>query len=52
MKSHGGANENAFYWALAQAVEEARSGMIQRITEQVEQELLHLNAVAEVVAVA
>lgn len=47
VKSHGGANKNAFYWALAQAVEEARSGMIQRITEQVEQELLHLNAVVE-----
>ncbi|WP_297572334.1 phosphate acyltransferase PlsX [uncultured Deefgea sp.] len=47
VKSHGGADEIAFYWALAQAVEEARSGMIQRITEQVQQELLHLNAAVE-----
>ncbi|WP_273431931.1 phosphate acyltransferase PlsX [Chitinibacter tainanensis] len=44
VKSHGGADSVAFYWALAQAVEEARAGLIQRITDQVQQELQHLQA--------
>ncbi|WP_373974481.1 phosphate acyltransferase PlsX [Chitinibacter sp. SCUT-21] len=45
VKSHGGADEVAFYWALAQAVEEARSSLIQRITDQVQHELQHFEAV-------
>ncbi|WP_410497639.1 phosphate acyltransferase PlsX [Chitinibacter sp. S2-10] len=44
VKSHGGADEVAFYWALAQAVEEARSGLIQRITDQVQHELRHFES--------
>jgi phosphate acyltransferase len=44
VKSHGGADEVAFYWALAQAVEEARSSLIQRITDQVQHELRHFEA--------
>jgi glycerol-3-phosphate acyltransferase PlsX len=44
VKSHGGADEVAFYWALAQAVEEARSSLIQRITDQVQHELRHFES--------
>ncbi|GGP21354.1 phosphate acyltransferase PlsX [Silvimonas iriomotensis] len=39
VKSHGGADRMAFYWALSQAVDEARAGVTQRIAEQVQQEL-------------
>ncbi|UXY14925.1 phosphate acyltransferase PlsX [Chitiniphilus purpureus] len=39
VKSHGGADSVAFYWALKQAVEEARAGVIQRIAEQVHHQL-------------
>ncbi|WP_028452130.1 phosphate acyltransferase PlsX [Chitinilyticum aquatile] len=42
VKSHGGADELAFYWALRQAVEEARAGVIQRITDQVQQQVADL----------
>lgn len=35
VKSHGGADELAFYQALVQAVEEARAGVVQKISEQV-----------------
>ncbi|MBE9610269.1 phosphate acyltransferase PlsX [Chitinilyticum piscinae] len=44
IKSHGGADELAFYWALKQALEEARAGVIQRITDQVQQQLADLSA--------
>lgn len=40
VKSHGGADEVAFYYALQQAVEEARAGVSQRIASQVEQLLI------------
>ncbi|SMC29214.1 phosphate:acyl-[acyl carrier protein] acyltransferase [Andreprevotia lacus DSM 23236] len=44
VKSHGGADQMAFYWALKQAVTEAQSGVIQRITEQVREQLADLAA--------
>jgi glycerol-3-phosphate acyltransferase PlsX len=40
VKSHGGADELAFYYALHVAIEEARSGVLRRITEQLEIEHL------------
>ena len=36
VKSHGGADSIAFYYALHVAIEEARSGVLQRITQQLE----------------
>jgi glycerol-3-phosphate acyltransferase PlsX len=42
IKSHGGADETAFWWALREAVEEARAGVTQRITEQVQSQLAGL----------
>jgi phosphate acyltransferase len=42
VKSHGGADELAFYYALHVAIEEAKSGVLKRITEQLEIE--HLQA--------
>ena len=42
IKSHGGADESGFWWALHQAAEEARAGVIQRITEQVQSQLAEL----------
>ena len=36
VKSHGGADEVAFHHAIQVAVEEARSGVLKRITEQLE----------------
>jgi len=42
IKSHGGADEMAFWWALREAVEEARAGVTQRITEQVQSQLAGL----------
>lgn len=36
IKSHGGADETAFYWALCQAAEEARAGVAQRIATKVQ----------------
>ena len=42
IKSHGGADELAFLWALRQAAEEARAGVIQRITAQVQSQLAEL----------
>ncbi len=44
VKSHGSADKVAFYWALRQAMDEARSGVIQRITEQVQDQLAELAA--------
>ncbi|KAF0811732.1 Phosphate acyltransferase [Andreprevotia sp. IGB-42] len=44
VKSHGGADQMAFYWALKQAVTEAQSGLIQRITEEVSGQLADLAA--------
>lgn len=38
VKSHGGADQTAFYWALRQAFEEIKSCVIQRITERVQTE--------------
>ncbi|WP_028454260.1 phosphate acyltransferase PlsX [Chitinilyticum litopenaei] len=48
VKSHGGADELAFYWALKQALEEARAGVIQRITDQVQQQVADLGESAAV----
>ncbi|GAA5784030.1 phosphate acyltransferase [Chitiniphilus shinanonensis] len=39
VKSHGGADRMAFYWALKQAEQEARAGVAQRIADQVQQQL-------------
>ncbi len=39
VKSHGGADETAFLWALRQAEEEARAGVIQRITDKVQSQM-------------
>jgi phosphate acyltransferase len=36
VKSHGGADEIAFYYAIHVAIEEARSGVLKRISEQLE----------------
>ncbi len=36
IKSHGGADETAFYWALRQATEEAQAGVAQRIAAKVQ----------------
>ena len=52
VKSHGGADQVAFYWALKQAVTEARSGLIQRITDQVSEQLADLAAKSATPAVA
>jgi len=46
VKSHGGADQTAFYWALKQAVEEARSGVIERITERVAGQIAGIAAAA------
>jgi len=42
VKSHGGADDVAFYYALHVAIEEAKSGVLKRITEQLEIE--HIQA--------
>ncbi|MBM3117831.1 phosphate acyltransferase PlsX [Jeongeupia naejangsanensis] len=42
VKSHGGADRMAFYWALKQAADEAGAGVTQRIAEQVQQQLADL----------
>ncbi|TJZ74781.1 phosphate acyltransferase PlsX [Chitiniphilus eburneus] len=47
VKSHGGADRMAFYWALKQAVEEARAGVAQRIADQVQQQLAVAGSPAE-----
>ncbi|WP_255990068.1 phosphate acyltransferase PlsX [Chitinolyticbacter albus] len=39
VKSHGGADRLAFYWALKQAVEEAQAGVAQRTAELVQHQL-------------
>lgn len=39
VKSHGGADEIAFLWALRQAEEEVRAGVIQRITNKVQSQM-------------
>ena len=39
VKSHGGADEVAFLWALRQAEEEVRAGVIQRITNKVQSQM-------------
>ena len=46
VKSHGGADEVAFYHAIHVAIEEARSGVLRRITEQLEIE--HIQPLAPV----
>lgn len=38
IKSHGGANEASFYWAITQAMSESSSGVIQRITDRAQQQ--------------
>ena len=48
VKSHGGADEVAFYHAIKVAIDEARSGVLRRITEQLEIE--HINPHAAPVA--
>ena len=48
VKSHGGADEIAFYHAIKVAIDEARSGVLRRITEQLEIE--HINPHAAPVA--
>jgi phosphate acyltransferase len=47
VKSHGGADEVAFYHALHVAIEEAKSGVLKRITEQLEIEHLQVTPVAD-----
>lgn len=42
IKSHGSADEVAFLWALRQAEEEARAGVIQRITDKVQSQMAAL----------
>lgn len=44
VKSHGGADSFAFYNAILQAVEESRSGVLRRITEQLEIEHMQPNS--------
>lgn len=39
VKSHGSADETGFWWALRQAEEEARAGVIQRITSKVQSQM-------------
>ena len=46
VKSHGGADEVAFYHAIHVAIKEARSGVLRRITEQLEIE--HIQPLAPV----
>lgn len=48
VKSHGGADEIAFYHALHVAIEEAKSGVLKRITEQLEIEHLQATPVADI----
>ncbi|MDX1914094.1 MAG: phosphate acyltransferase PlsX [Methylophilus sp.] len=48
VKSHGGADNVAFYYALHVAIEEARSGVLRRITEQLEIEHLQTSSIAQV----
>ncbi|XZG71161.1 phosphate acyltransferase PlsX [Chitinibacteraceae bacterium HSL-7] len=40
VKSHGGADQLAFYWALKQAVDEAQAGVTQRIAQLVSEQLV------------
>jgi glycerol-3-phosphate acyltransferase PlsX len=47
VKSHGGADQVAYLSAIHVAVEEARSGVLRRITEQLEIEHLQPNQVLE-----
>jgi len=49
VKSHGGADNLAFGHAIHAAIEEARSGVLKRITEQLELEHLLENAARDVV---
>ena len=46
VKSHGGADAVAFYNAIHVAIEEARSGVLHRITQQLEIE--HIQPAAEI----
>lgn len=48
VKSHGGADEVAFYHALHVAIEEAKNGVLKRITEQLELEHITDNAAVNV----
>jgi len=45
VKSHGGADSFGFYHAIHVAIEEARNGVLKRITEQLEIEHIENNAV-------
>jgi phosphate acyltransferase len=47
VKSHGGADDFGFYHAIHVAIEEARNGVLKRITEQLEIEHIQTNAVNE-----
>ncbi len=46
VKSHGGADNVAFYHAIHVAVEEARSGVLHRIQQQLEIEHIQPHSVA------
>lgn len=47
VKSHGGADKLAFYHAIHVAIEEARNGVLRRITEQLEIEHIQARSVKE-----
>ncbi len=48
VKSHGGADDFGFYHAIHVAIEEARNGVLQRISEQLEIEHIQSNALEEI----
>jgi phosphate acyltransferase len=48
VKSHGGADDFGFYHAIHVAIEEARNGVLQRISEQLEIEHIQSNASEEI----
>lgn len=52
VKSHGGADVIAFYHAIHAAIEEARSGVLQRITDQLEIEHIQSRPASETICVA
>jgi glycerol-3-phosphate acyltransferase PlsX len=47
VKSHGGADNVAFHHAIYVASEEARSGVLHRITQQLEIEHIHAGSSTE-----
>ncbi|SFN53560.1 phosphate:acyl-[acyl carrier protein] acyltransferase [Formivibrio citricus] len=50
IKSHGGADETAFYWALRQAAEEAQAGVAQRIAARVQSQMAEFESGTAAVA--